>query len=53
LAADHSGEWNIATQVDSILGACPVVGRTGSSENNTTATFVGFTTQVVADGPGR
>jgi membrane peptidoglycan carboxypeptidase len=32
-----------ATQVTSILGGRPVAGKTGSSENNSTETFVGYT----------
>jgi membrane peptidoglycan carboxypeptidase len=39
-----------AEQVDSIMGGRPVAGKTGSSENNSTETFVGFTPQVCAAG---
>ena len=39
-----------AEQVDSILGGRPVAGKTGSTENNTTETFVGFTTTMAAAG---
>ena len=39
-----------ATQVDSILGGRPVAGKTGSTENNTTETFVGFTPSMAAAG---
>ncbi|WP_338090789.1 transglycosylase domain-containing protein [Planosporangium thailandense] len=37
-----------ATNVNAILGGRPVAGKTGSSENNATETFVGFTPQVAA-----
>jgi membrane peptidoglycan carboxypeptidase len=49
-SAYHRCDGGTAPQVDSILGGRPVAGKTGSSENNTTETFVGFTTQVVAAG---
>jgi membrane peptidoglycan carboxypeptidase len=39
-----------AEQVDSIMGGRPVAGKTGSSENNSTETFVGFTPQMCAAG---
>jgi membrane peptidoglycan carboxypeptidase len=39
-----------AEQVDSIMGGRPVAGKTGSSENNSTETFVGFTPQICAAG---
>ena len=39
-----------AEQVHSILGGRPVAGKTGSSEDNSTETFVGFTPQLAAAG---
>jgi membrane peptidoglycan carboxypeptidase len=39
-----------APQVASIFGGRPVAGKTGSSENNATETFVGFTPQLAAAG---
>jgi membrane peptidoglycan carboxypeptidase len=39
-----------AAAVDSIMGGRPVAGKTGSTENNTTETFVGFTRTVAAAG---
>ncbi|MEV6494414.1 transglycosylase domain-containing protein, partial [Actinoplanes sp. NPDC051633] len=39
-----------AQQVDGILGGRPVAGKTGSTENNATETFVGFTKEVAAAG---
>jgi len=39
-----------ATAVDGIMGGRPVAGKTGSTENNTTETFVGFTRTVAAAG---
>jgi membrane peptidoglycan carboxypeptidase len=39
-----------ATQVDSIMGRRPVAGKTGSTEDHRTETFVGFTTTAVAAG---
>jgi membrane peptidoglycan carboxypeptidase len=39
-----------ATQVDSIMGGRPVAGKTGSTEDNRTETFVGFTRTAVAAG---
>jgi membrane peptidoglycan carboxypeptidase len=39
-----------ATQVDTILGGRPVAGKTGSTEDNTTETFVGFTPTMAAAG---
>jgi membrane peptidoglycan carboxypeptidase len=39
-----------APVVGSIFGDRPVAGKTGSSENNATETFVGFTPQVAAAG---
>jgi membrane peptidoglycan carboxypeptidase len=39
-----------ADSVNAILGGRPVAGKTGSSENNSTETFVGFTPQVAAAG---
>jgi membrane peptidoglycan carboxypeptidase len=39
-----------ATQVGQILGSRPVAGKTGSSENNATETFAGYTAQVAAAG---
>jgi membrane peptidoglycan carboxypeptidase len=39
-----------ATQVGSIFGGRPVAGKTGSTENNQTETFVGFTTTMAAAG---
>ncbi|WP_432975265.1 transglycosylase domain-containing protein [Dactylosporangium sp. CA-233914] len=39
-----------AEAVSGILGGRPVAGKTGSSENNATETFVGFTPQVAAAG---
>ncbi|GIH18042.1 transglycosylase domain-containing protein [Rugosimonospora africana] len=39
-----------ATNVGGIFGDRPVAGKTGSSENNATETFVGFTPQVAAAG---
>ncbi len=39
-----------ATQVSDIFGGRPVAGKTGSTENNTTETFVGFTPQFAAAG---
>ncbi|WP_433293289.1 transglycosylase domain-containing protein [Actinoplanes sp. CA-030573] len=39
-----------ATQVDSIMGGRPVAGKTGSTEDNRTETFVGFTRTMVAAG---
>jgi membrane peptidoglycan carboxypeptidase len=39
-----------AAQVDSIFGGRPVAGKTGSTEDNTTETFVGFTPTVAAAG---
>jgi membrane peptidoglycan carboxypeptidase len=49
-SAYHRCDGGTAPQVDPILGGRPAAGKTGSSENNTTETFVGFTTQVVAAG---
>ncbi|MBB5869589.1 membrane peptidoglycan carboxypeptidase [Allocatelliglobosispora scoriae] len=37
-----------ATQVDSLLGGRDVAGKTGSTDGNTTETFVGFTPQLAA-----
>jgi membrane peptidoglycan carboxypeptidase len=37
-----------ATEVSAILGERPVAGKTGSSENNATETFVGITPQIAA-----
>jgi membrane peptidoglycan carboxypeptidase len=39
-----------AQQVASIFGGRPVAGKTGSTENNTTETFVGFTPTMAAAG---
>ncbi len=39
-----------AENVASIMGDRPVAGKTGSSENNSTETFVGFTPQICAAG---
>ncbi|MFC3500201.1 transglycosylase domain-containing protein [Micromonospora krabiensis] len=39
-----------ATSVDQILDGRPVAGKTGSSEENATETFVGFTPQVAVAG---
>ncbi|MEU5565348.1 transglycosylase domain-containing protein [Micromonospora musae] len=39
-----------ATSVNDILGGRPVAGKTGSSEENATETFVGFTPQVAVAG---
>ncbi len=39
-----------ATQVDGIFNGRPVAGKTGSTENNTTETFVGFTPAAAAAG---
>jgi membrane peptidoglycan carboxypeptidase len=39
-----------ATQVSSIMGGRPVAGKTGSTEDHRTETFVGFTTTAVAAG---
>jgi membrane peptidoglycan carboxypeptidase len=39
-----------AAQVDGIFGGRPVAGKTGSTENNTTETFVGFTPAMAAAG---
>ncbi len=39
-----------ATMVADILGGRPVAGKTGSSENNATETFVGYTPQIAAAG---
>ncbi|GIM93339.1 transglycosylase domain-containing protein [Paractinoplanes toevensis] len=39
-----------ATSVNSIFGGRPVAGKTGSTEDNTTETFVGFTRNAVAAG---
>jgi membrane peptidoglycan carboxypeptidase len=39
-----------APVVGSLFGDRPVAGKTGSSENNTTETFVGFTPQIAAAG---
>jgi membrane peptidoglycan carboxypeptidase len=39
-----------ATQVDSIMSGRPVAGKTGSTEDNRTETFVGFTRTAVAAG---
>ncbi|WP_433608381.1 transglycosylase domain-containing protein [Dactylosporangium sp. CA-139114] len=39
-----------AENVSGILGGRPVAGKTGSSENNATETFAGFTPQVAAAG---
>jgi membrane peptidoglycan carboxypeptidase len=39
-----------APQVTGIFGGRPVAGKTGSTENNTTETFVGFTTTMAAAG---
>jgi membrane peptidoglycan carboxypeptidase len=39
-----------APEVSTILGGRPVAGKTGSSEENATETFVGFTPQCVAAG---
>ena len=39
-----------ATQVNSIMGGRPVAGKTGSTEDHRTETFVGFTTTAVAAG---
>jgi membrane peptidoglycan carboxypeptidase len=39
-----------AGQVDSIMGGRPVAGKTGSTEDNRTETFVGFTRTMVAAG---
>jgi membrane peptidoglycan carboxypeptidase len=39
-----------AAQVDGIFGGRPVAGKTGSTEDNTTETFVGFTPAVAAAG---
>jgi membrane peptidoglycan carboxypeptidase len=39
-----------ATQVAGFFGGAPVAGKTGSTEDNTTETFVGFTTTMAAAG---
>jgi membrane peptidoglycan carboxypeptidase len=39
-----------ATQVAGFFGGAPVAGKTGSTEDNATETFVGFTTTVAAAG---
>jgi membrane peptidoglycan carboxypeptidase len=39
-----------ATMVGSMMGNRPVAGKTGSSESNSTETFVGFTPQIAAAG---
>ncbi|MER7275882.1 transglycosylase domain-containing protein [Dactylosporangium sp. NPDC000244] len=39
-----------AENISGILGGRPVAGKTGSSENNATETFAGFTPQVAAAG---
>jgi membrane peptidoglycan carboxypeptidase len=39
-----------AQQVDGIFGGRPVAGKTGSTEDNASETFVGFTTRVAAAG---
>ncbi|MEU4240137.1 transglycosylase domain-containing protein [Actinoplanes sp. NPDC026619] len=39
-----------ATQVNSIFGGSPVAGKTGSTEDNTTESFVGFTRNAVVAG---
>ncbi|MFF5290471.1 transglycosylase domain-containing protein [Paractinoplanes globisporus] len=39
-----------AAQVDSIMGGRPVAGKTGSTEDNRTETFVGFTRTMAAAG---
>ena len=39
-----------AQQVDAIFGGRPVAGKTGSTEDNATETFVGFTPRVAAAG---
>ena len=39
-----------ATQVNSVMGGRPVAGKTGSTEDHRSETFVGFTTTAVAAG---
>ncbi|BCJ30675.1 transglycosylase domain-containing protein [Actinocatenispora sera] len=49
-AAGGHCDGGTATEVGSILSGRSVGGKTGSSENNATETFVGFTPQIAAAG---
>ncbi|BFU44016.1 transglycosylase domain-containing protein [Krasilnikovia sp. MM14-A1004] len=46
----HRCDGGTATQVGQIFDGRPVAGKTGSTEDNTTETFVGFTPTAVAAG---
>jgi membrane peptidoglycan carboxypeptidase len=48
--AFHQCDGGTATAATGILGGRPMAGKTGSSENNATETFVGFTPQAAAAG---
>ncbi|MFG1606113.1 transglycosylase domain-containing protein [Actinoplanes sp. NPDC049265] len=49
-SAGHQCDGGTAEQVDQIFGGRPVAGKTGSTEDNTTETFAGFTPVVAAAG---
>ncbi|GAB1640873.1 transglycosylase domain-containing protein [Krasilnikovia sp. MM14-A1259] len=49
-SAFHTCDGGTAEQVAQIFGGHPVAGKTGSTEDNTTESFVGFTPAVVAAG---
>ncbi|GAB3856950.1 hypothetical protein GCM10027610_092530 [Dactylosporangium cerinum] len=49
-SAYNKCDGGTAENVSGILGGRPVAGKTGSSEYNSTETFVGFTPQIAATG---
>jgi membrane peptidoglycan carboxypeptidase len=49
-SAYHRCDGGTAQQVAAMFGGRPVAGKTGSTEDNTTETFVGFTPTLVAAG---
>ncbi|MEV0136394.1 transglycosylase domain-containing protein [Dactylosporangium sp. NPDC050688] len=49
-SAYNKCDGGTAENVSGILGGRPVAGKTGSSERNSTETFVGFTPQIAAAG---
>lgn len=49
-SAEHMCDGGTGAQAGQIFGHLPVAGKTGSSENNTTESFAGFTTTMAAAG---